>query len=394
MRLLFIVDGRSPIALNWISYFVEKGHEVHLVSTIPCAPSLEFASINILPVAFSSAGVQTQGHETVKGGAVGKLREWMPMSLRTFIRQWLGPLTVPRTARKLRPIINVIQPDLIHAMRIPFEGILAAKANPQVPLLISVWGNDFTLHAAANPLIARYTRQTLRRIDALQTDAKRDLKIAYDWGFDQQKPILISPGAGGIRGDIFYPPIERATGSPIIINPRGYRTYIRNDTFFQAIPLVLERYPEACFFCPDMDTELEAHQWVEKLGIGHAVELLPRLPHHDMADLLRKAHIAVSPSTHDGTPNSLLEAIACGCFPIAGDIESLREWIIPGTNGTLFDPLDPQALAQAILDAIENDQFRQQALDYNQNMITERAAYNTIMAKVQTFYQDIINAHT
>jgi glycosyltransferase involved in cell wall biosynthesis len=279
-------------------------------------------------------------------------------------------------------------------MRIPFEGILAARANPKAPLLISVWGNDFTLHATANPLIARYTRQTLHRADALQTDAQRDRQIAYDWGFDRQRPVFISPGAGGIRGDIFYPPQERKSGPPIIINPRGYRTYIRNDTFFQAIPLVLERHPEARFLCPDMETEVEAHQWVEKLGIQHAVDLLPRLPHQEMAALLRKAHIAVSPSTHDGTPNSLLEAIACGCFPIAGDIESLREWIIPDTNGILFDPTNPQALAGAILDAIENDSLRQKALDYNQNMISERAAYNTIMAKAEAFYKDIITTNT
>jgi len=45
MRLLFIADGRSPIALNWISHFVESGHEVHLVSTFPCQQKLDLASL-------------------------------------------------------------------------------------------------------------------------------------------------------------------------------------------------------------------------------------------------------------------------------------------------------------------------------------------------------------
>ena len=53
MRILFVADGRSPIALNWIAYFVDQGQEVHLVSTFPCEPDLQFASLNYVPVAFS-----------------------------------------------------------------------------------------------------------------------------------------------------------------------------------------------------------------------------------------------------------------------------------------------------------------------------------------------------
>ena len=37
-------------------------------------------------------------------------------------------------------------------------------------------------------------------------------------------------------------------------------------------------------------------------------------------------------------PEAILEAMALGCFPIAGDIESVREWITPGVNGILVDP--------------------------------------------------------
>ena len=53
MRLLFICDGRSPIAMNWIAYFIDQGDEVHLVSTFDFNTNLEFASVNIVPVAFS-----------------------------------------------------------------------------------------------------------------------------------------------------------------------------------------------------------------------------------------------------------------------------------------------------------------------------------------------------
>ena len=61
MRILFVADGRSPIALNWIRYFVDCGDEVHLASTFPCRPELALASLSIVPVAFSqSAGAVWQ----------------------------------------------------------------------------------------------------------------------------------------------------------------------------------------------------------------------------------------------------------------------------------------------------------------------------------------------
>ncbi len=53
MRLLFVADGRSPIALNWIDYFLQQDDEVHLVSTFPCAADPRLASFTFIPVAFS-----------------------------------------------------------------------------------------------------------------------------------------------------------------------------------------------------------------------------------------------------------------------------------------------------------------------------------------------------
>ncbi len=121
-----------------------------------------------------------------------------------------------------------------------------------------------------------------------------------------------------------------------------------------------------------MAGESQAEQWIRELGVGHAVELLPPLSHSEMAETFRRAQIVASPSIHDGTPNTLLEGIACGCFPIAGDLESIREWITPNENGLLFDPTDPRSIADAILTAIENKNLRENAAGLNQNIIATR----------------------
>jgi glycosyltransferase involved in cell wall biosynthesis len=82
--------------------------------------------------------------------------------------------------------------------------------------------------------------------------------------------------------------------------------------------------------------------------------------------------------------------MACGCFPVAGDLESLREWIDPGINGFLVDPADPSDIAAAIVEALERTESREQALIHNQKLIKTRAEYNSSMASALNFYQTLI----
>jgi glycosyltransferase involved in cell wall biosynthesis len=168
------------------------------------------------------------------------------------------------------------------------------------------------------------------------------------------------------------------------------RAYVRNDTFFQSIPQVAAAHPEARFLCPTMAGDAQAERWVAGLGISDRVELLPRQSPAQMSALFQVSQVAVSPSEHDGTPNTLLEAMACGCFPVAGDIESLREWITPGENGLLVDPGDPAALAGAILQALGQPELRRVARRRNHELVAARAEYRQVMAQVEQFYHHLV----
>ena len=380
IKLLFVADGRSPIAQNWIRYFAERGDEVYLASTFACELDFPIKRLELTPVAFSAVKKQNSRPGSASGRTSG---------LVTAIRQWLGPLTIPRSARKLRAFIQEVKPDLVHALRVPYEGMLAAEAYTGVPLLISIWGNDFTLHAPSTPLMQHYTRWAMTVTHALHADCERDIRLAREWGLSVDKPTLVTPGNGGIRSDIFYPPKEPVK-EPIIINPRGFRTYVNNEAYFKAIPLVLAKRSDAKFIFSSMAEKSQALQWMKELKIEHAVQLNPQLSHTQMAEVFRGAQIVVSPAIHDGTPNSLLEGIACGCFPIAGDLESIREWITHGQNGLLVNPNDPQSIADGILLAIQREDLRLEAAGLNANMISARAEYGMNMKKIGEFYEFII----
>jgi glycosyltransferase involved in cell wall biosynthesis len=82
--------------------------------------------------------------------------------------------------------------------------------------------------------------------------------------------------------------------------------------------------------------------------------------------------------------------MACGCFPVVGDIESLREWIENGTNGLLVNPTSEKDLAAAICHALGAEDLRQKAAHHNLALIRERAAQNITRPRIDTFYQQFI----
>jgi glycosyltransferase involved in cell wall biosynthesis len=188
---------------------------------------------------------------------------------------------------------------------------------------------------------------------------------------------------------VFYAPREKPE-EPVVINPRGARAYVRTDVFLRAIPTVLQQIPTARFLSTGLVGDRDTARLIAQLDIAHAVHILPQLPQPDLADLFRGAQVMVSPSTHDGTPNTLLEGMACGCLPVAGNLESIREWIKDGENGLLVDASDPAQVAAGILRGLKDKDLRRRAVGLNQQLIRERAEYAPCMRLAAEFYARVL----
>lgn len=407
MRLLYIADARSPIALNWIRYFVDRGNEIHIVSSTPSFPDVlpGLASFHVIPLSLSGLNRQSARQRPASSAvasrrfSLARLRHGVTGPFVMDVRYFVSSFEIYRHVARARDLIREIQPDLVHAMRIPFEGILAALAAESTPLLLSVWGNDLTLFAQRYRTIGSLTRKALARTDALHCDCRRDLALAPRWGFDSSKPSRVLPGAGGVQASIFNPSssdvltaqqLKIPTDAEVVINPRGFRGYVRNDTFFRSIPLIVAKRPNVIFLCSAMAGNPVAERWVDRLNIRSSVRLLPIVERDQMAEYFRLSQVTVSLSEHDGTPNTLLEAMACGCFPIAGDIETVREWISEAVNGFLCDSNNPSSVARAILRALESPQIRTKARERNLRLISERADYNHSMESAERFYAEVV----
>lgn len=400
--ILVIADGRSPITLRWLEALNKLNFEISLVSTYPVEKSIPVKTIRVMPLGFTGlvSGAAETGEKRKSASWKRNLRRLIQIArpLVFKIRAMLGPLTLPKYEKELKSLIEEIKPDIVHALRIPYEGMLARVTPADIPLVVSVWGNDFTLHANASVRMKRLTKEAMQRANGLLADVERDILLGRQWGFSTQKTALVVPGGGGIH----FEEIEAAkqtnpsgidfqSHDPVIINPRGIRAYARSDVFFKAIPLVLERFPRALFLCVAMKDQAEALHWYRHYNLEKNVLLLPLISQAELWSLFHRSQISVSITTHDGTPNTLIEAMACGCFPIAGDIESIREWITPGVNGLLVPPDNHEALARAIIKTVENTELLNNARVINRKLLLQKADANLILQKLKLFYDDLLN---
>lgn len=407
-HILVIADGRSPTARSWIANLQALDYGVSLVSTYPCQPPNGLLNTITLPVAFSrfSSGGQPSEQDPAQipvnpppSGFRRLMRRFAPLA--QGLRYHLGPHTLHRHIKPYLTFIEKVQPDLVHALRIPYEGLLGSATPAGLPFLAATWGNDLTLHAKASSAMGSLTRRCLTRADGLTSDTQRDVRLAHEWGLQPSAPTLVVPGSGGVDLDAIEAAAPEAFnptafgipgGRPWVVNPRGLRPgSVHQEVFFQSIPKILAESPDTVFLCPNLAGVRQAESWVDQYAIRESVFLLPRLPQFRLWALFKRSQVFTSPSSHDGTPNTLLEAMACGCYPVAGRIESLAEWIEPGRNGALVDPRDPDALAGTILTALLSPEMRKESAFYNKAIIQQRAAQSATRPRIDAFYQQFLS---
>ena len=142
-----------------------------------------------------------------------------------------------------------------------------------------------------------------------------------------------------------------------LLADKGVREYVR------AARLVQARFPEAIFQLagfldpnPAGITEQELAAWRHEGLIHYLGEVRPVQP------AMESCRYYVLPSYREGTPRSVLEAMATGRPVITSDAPGCRETVIDGVNGFLVPPRDPEALADAMIRLIEQPEAETQRM--------------------------------
>jgi L-malate glycosyltransferase len=126
-----------------------------------------------------------------------------------------------------------------------------------------------------------------------------------------------------------------------------------------------------------------------QLGLEQACHFEPATT--DVAEWLNRIDIFVLPSRFEGLSNSLLEAMACGCCPVASRVGGNPELIEHGENGLLFQVDDSAELARYLMELLTDEPCRKRmAAAALAKVSTEFTPENFIRA-MQGIYESVLS---
>jgi len=100
---------------------------------------------------------------------------------------------------------------------------------------------------------------------------------------------------------------------------------------------------------------------VKRLGLESQVLFPGRVAEEDKAALLSGAEVFMFPSLYEGFGLPVVEAMQCGTPVICSNTSSLPE--VAGNAALLVDPLDVDALAQAMVRLLDDADLRQTLIE-------------------------------
>ena len=403
MKILFICDLNSIHAQKWIDFFIKRKHDVTVYSTTPFAENFRglrvFSSSHGSPAVPASAGTWIQ-----------KIFESIPTVLWTDVLETLFVLKksfsirydTARHRNAVSPIVHQIQPNIIHALRIPNEGFIAARLQTGIPFVISTWGNDL-IYWARKRLLTGLTRETLGRASLLLSDCERDVRLSREYGYPREKPFLELPGSGGMSKEqleegrlslkkrMNFPAASLANaGRPIFLSLRGFGSQdIDNVPLLEACRLLAklgERFTLILVGRKGGYRYFKLVHLIKRYRLENKVILLDELPHKGALRALQSADFYVSIAHNDGLPNSLMEAMTYGAIPLTSDLESIREWVEEGKNGYFFDPSDAPSIARAMERAMHESAKQAVMRRLNHALVCGKGNYEQNMARVESVF--------
>jgi len=359
MILCFIADGRSIHTQRWAEYFAQRGNEVHLITYDPMGRNIEGVNEHVIT------------------------SRWKNLYL-SFIPRHIA----------IKKLVKKIHPDLIHAHFIAKYGfhLLGLNVHPSV---VSAWGDDVLILPKKSRIIQWYTKKVLEYVDLVYAVSHNiGNHICTDFNILSDKVRYLP---FGIDTDLFIPFSDNKNRNKVpieIFSNRGFFPVYDNYTLVRGFALAYQKNSNLHLTLkgegPD---EQIIRDLVSSLGISDVVSFKKKTEYSEVPKDYQNADIFVTTSRSDGTPVSILEAMAIGLPCIATSVGGIPEWIVDQKSGLLINPGSSENVADSILKLTKDPSFCNQLGIAARKTIVERGQWKILMAQAEKDYQALIKTY-
>jgi glycosyltransferase involved in cell wall biosynthesis len=379
LRIAVLGDFDGPHTRAWLGAFVRRGHDVHAISYYVPRTELPGVTLHVLRPTPSPL---SPGGERSRRPGVSRLRRLIPTSLQRYIHAW-------RYRRAgLRRLLDEIRPDVFHAHYATEHGFYGAVGYR--PYVVSAWGSDLLIDSYKG-LDRGIARRALLSADLVTGNDASLVNRAVQLGVPPEKAAVVHLGIERLfleAGEHSVNLAEPAAEALQVISTRALEP-LYNPAALPAAYLRAKaevRQSVKLVVAGDGSLRPVLEDLARQDALEGALNLLGHLDQAALAEQLARSHVYVSVPSSDSLALSNLEAMAAGAFPIVSDLPSVDGWIEHGVNGLRVKPRDVRALADAILQALNDPALRQRAAVHNRRLVEARGLREPNMLLMERYY--------
>jgi glycosyltransferase involved in cell wall biosynthesis len=225
------------------------------------------------------------------------------------------------------------------------------------------------LVAPGSRLFKRATRVLLRRADGVLVLSEEEQR---QWQqFSPASEVLVVrnvrppvPAAAGQSGARDGPPTILSVSR--LMATKGVHDLVR------ALPAIRRRIPARLVLAGDGPEAGSLRALADDLGVGDSLEMTGYLSGTDLWRLYSSAAVFALPTYHDeGFPTVILEAMASGLPIVTTPARGSADHLEAGRNAIFVPAKDPEALAVALADLLEDDELRRTIGEANRIKVAE-----------------------
>ncbi len=310
----------------------------------------------------------------------------------TFFNRFLRIFEFSLSLFKIRNLIQLHRPDMVIAERTTSYGFLAALLNVK-PIAIAQQGltDLWPKKSILFPLKKRMQQYAFEKADLIHAWGPV-MTISMKATTVDMTKVMVMPK--GINLEKYT---NKNTANPTKIHAivtRSLMPEYRHDIILKAFSIInQEGIDFELTIVGDGKLLSKLKELAIQMKIEKKVHFTGRIPNTKLPELLQKSNLYISMPITEGVSSSLFEAMASNCYPIVTDIPGNQSWINHRENGQLVAIDNFRMLAEELIWAFENKEYRNAAVLKNRKFVEEYANYTINMKMIANKYHELINTY-
>jgi glycosyltransferase involved in cell wall biosynthesis len=353
---------------------------------------------------------RTRFHTTLVTGIVGRGEGDLLPAARA---RGIEPIVVRQLGSAIRPMHDLaalgklvrlfrqLQPDIVHThtAKAGAVGRLAARLT-RVPRCVHTFHGHVLegyFSPATTRLFLRIERALAEHTDRIITVSPRlrhallamgvgrpEQVEVIPLGLDLDRFVRASRGQTDLRGALQIP-----VGAPLLGIVGRLVPIKDHPTLFRALNLFPDASQAAHLVVVGDGERREAlQQLAHALGLAGRIHFLGW--RHDLEAVLGDLDVVICCSQNEGTPVSLIEAMAAGVPVVSTDVGGVSDVVSHGETGWLVPAGDPAALAQGIERLLKDPELRRRLAAAARPVVLERHDVKGLIHRIDSLYVDVL----